>query len=463
MGNCCKKSNESRRQTGRTALVYQSAVSLFDVRQLEGFAGLPLASANSGQASSPPVLPTSPPPADSSDSSVSHSSASLPPINSPMPALQRPKAVPRLKLQLIPQNPENPPAIKVETEEPMSKIREEGASLSISSSSIEINRAGSSSIQSKLECSGFGVSSDTKSLNIENSQTDSVSWPPKSGKKSAHSQTEALPASFLLTAEEPLLPVSSISLKLPLPRHLSEASTQTFRHTTRIKCTSSLQITSLNSQVHLNDYVILRPLSNRIPTKGNWYIASKNDLQFTVWEYTKSEFSPELVKSQITLLDRLSHRHILQLLEVIDASGEESGYFIYEGSEGFVMEEKVEREVCRKVFRGLAQAVDYLHREALVTHLGIGVEALLWSKGEVKLSDFTLAQSIKDTEDTYRRMEMGVETLAPEACNGVTKLFQTRPVDIWACGVTLYRMLYGAPPFPSTSLQTFMSQVRNSQ
>jgi len=186
-----------------------------------------------------------------------------------------------------------------------------------------------------------------------------------------------------------------------------------------------------------------------------------------MWEYAKGhsagEYTPLWLRTQVGLLDRLNHPHILQLLEVIDSPEDEIGYFIYEATEGFLPATGLSQPCIQHLFQGLIQAVDYLHREALVVHLNIRPEALFWAGGEVKVGDFGMAQSVRDSEDTYRRAEMGVESLAPEGWGGAKKLFRTRPADIWACGVTLYRLLFNSPPFPCSSLQSFLSQVRSDQ
>lgn len=470
MGNCCKKTNPGRKHTTRAALVYQSAAALFEAKGLEGFAGLPLASAQSIPVSSPALASPTPPahpfdPQDSSSSSLSESDLPINSIQSPPAMLNRPEGVPRLNLGFVAGQGELVPQIRIEegSGTPMSKRREGGVSLSVSSSSAEVNPAGSSSVQSKLDCSAFGASSDTKSLNVDNSQAESLTGLPKL-MTSRH--PDLLPPTCF-TVEEPLLS-HTISLKLPVLSHSSEASTQTFRHmsTSRVKCTSTLSVTSNGSQVHLNEYTILAELRTT-ERRGTWYIAQKGNSKYTMWEYSKgepsSEFTPQWVRTQVALLDRLNHPHILQLLEVIDTPEDEAGYFIYEAVEDFLPAAGLPYPSIKRLFQGLIQAVDYLHREALVVHLNIRPEALFWIDGEVKLSDFSMAQSVRDSEDTYRRAEMEVESLAPEGWGGVKKLFRTRPADIWACGVTLYRLLFNVPPFPCSSLQSFLSQVRSEQ
>ncbi len=218
MGNCCKKTKSGRKHTTRAALVYQSAAALFDAKGLEGFAGLPLASAQSIPVSSPALASPTPPghPSDAQESSSSSLSESDLPINSiqsPPAMLNRPEGVPRLNLGFVAGQGELVPQIRIEegSGTPMSKRREGGVSLSVSSSSAEVNPAGSSSVQSKLDCSAFGASSDTKSLNVDNSQAESLTGLPKL-MTSRH--PDLLPPTCF-TVEEPLLS-HAISLKLPV-------------------------------------------------------------------------------------------------------------------------------------------------------------------------------------------------------------------------------------------------------
>lgn len=56
----------------------------------------------------------------------------------------------------------------------------------------------------------------------------------------------------------------------------------------------------------------------------------------------------------------------------------------------------------------------------------------------------------------------GCAPLAPEMLTGES--FQGKPIDIWACGITLYMFVYGHPPFIAQTMTVLYGkiQVRNN-
>jgi len=50
---------------------------------------------------------------------------------------------------------------------------------------------------------------------------------------------------------------------------------------------------------------------------------------------------------------------------------------------------------------------------------------------------------------------------SPEACLGAT--YKGRKSDIWACGVTLYFMIYKCYPFESASIPELFKKIQNEE
>jgi len=46
---------------------------------------------------------------------------------------------------------------------------------------------------------------------------------------------------------------------------------------------------------------------------------------------------------------------------------------------------------------------------------------------------------------------------APEMLTGEN--FQGKPVDIWACGITLYMFVYGHPPFVAKTMTELYAKI----
>jgi serine/threonine protein kinase len=49
---------------------------------------------------------------------------------------------------------------------------------------------------------------------------------------------------------------------------------------------------------------------------------------------------------------------------------------------------------------------------------------------------------------------------APEMLTG--EKFKGPPIDIWACGVTLYMFIYGRPPFQAITLPELYKKIQVS-
>lgn len=63
---------------------------------------------------------------------------------------------------------------------------------------------------------------------------------------------------------------------------------------------------------------------------------------------------------------------------------------------------------------------------------------------------FVLTSDLKGTIVLYK--------LAPEMLTGEN--FRGKPVDIWACGVTLYMFVYGHPPFEAKTMTELYSRIQ---
>lgn len=120
-----------------------------------------------------------------------------------------------------------------------------------------------------------------------------------------------------------------------------------------------------------------------------------------------------------------------------------------------VARKKLSEDDTRKIMRQLLDAVNYLHEQSVV-HRDIKPENILINTpDDIKLADFGLAKVVQEWD--VRSTPCGTSFyIAPEIIRGIEAqgarpLCTTREVvkfvDIWSCGVVMFVLIAGRPPF----------------
>lgn len=166
----------------------------------------------------------------------------------------------------------------------------------------------------------------------------------------------------------------------------------------------------------------------------------------------------EMVAHEKEILRRTRHPAIIYLHECVMTP--DKVYMIMDLMDGdlfdyIVKHKKLNEHDSALIMKQLFSAVEYLHNNSVI-HRDIKPEnVLINNPNDVKLADFGLAKVIQewDVKSTpcgtsfYIAPEIirGIET------NGAKPLCTTREevkyVDMWSCGVVLFVMLAGRPPF----------------
>ena len=154
------------------------------------------------------------------------------------------------------------------------------------------------------------------------------------------------------------------------------------------------------------------------------------------------------IKKEITILQKLKHKNIIQLYEIMETN--KCLYIIMEYCEGkelfdYISSKKhlSEKEACR-YFQQIINGVEYLHLSK-VTHRDLKPENLLLdNKKRILISDFGLSILSKDY-NSLLTTPCGTPSYAPpEMLSG--KQYNGIYSDIWSCGIILYTMLVGNLP-----------------
>jgi calcium-dependent protein kinase len=114
------------------------------------------------------------------------------------------------------------------------------------------------------------------------------------------------------------------------------------------------------------------------------------------------------------------------------------------------------------IFKQLISAVNHLHKKKIV-HRDLKPENIVFIKTNkkddifIKIIDFGTSVSIKHGHLTQ---ELGtIYYIAPE----VFKNKYNEKADVWSCGIILYTMLCGHPPFMGNKEDTIKNKILNSQ
>ena len=170
------------------------------------------------------------------------------------------------------------------------------------------------------------------------------------------------------------------------------------------------------------------------------------------------------ISREIEIMRKLSHRHIIQLYQVMET--ESMIYIVTEyAANGEIFDHLVrngrmsEGRACR-VFTQILSAVKYCHTQGVV-HRDLKAENLLLdSDNNIKLADFGFSNFF--SRDRLLSTWCGSPPYAaPELFEG--KQYVGPKADIWSLGVVLYVLVSGSLPFDGATLQELRSRVVGCQ
>ncbi|KAI8987795.1 kinase-like domain-containing protein [Mycotypha africana] len=198
------------------------------------------------------------------------------------------------------------------------------------------------------------------------------------------------------------------------------------------------------------------------------------------------EYEQKIIR-EILILQKCLHPNVVRLYEVIDIPENRKIYMALEYTENGEIEWRddndkpiMSSEQSRKIFRDIVNGLDYLHYQGVLHRDIKPANLLLTQDGTAKISDFGVSyynellaayNKRTPTPNELSKMEKELsETVgtpaffAPELCSAVDNfsthtagtLRISKPIDVWALGVTLYCFIFGRCPFlASTEFELF--------
>lgn len=179
-----------------------------------------------------------------------------------------------------------------------------------------------------------------------------------------------------------------------------------------------------------------------------------------------SEVPPERIRMEVDILKSLDHPNVVKLYESFEdencvflsmelcAGGDLFDRVLSDGPNGF----SEAQASC--VVRQLCRAVVYMHSRH-ICHRDIKPENILFQtkdavhKSTLKLVDFGTARRF-DIGEGMKTKVGSLSYIAPQVLAGC----YDNTCDLWSCGVVLYVLLCGYPPFHGRSQQHILAKIK---
>ena len=173
------------------------------------------------------------------------------------------------------------------------------------------------------------------------------------------------------------------------------------------------------------------------------------------------------IKREISTMSLLKHPNIVEIKEVM--ASKTHIYLVMEYLGGgdlytsILQQGKLNENLARKYFHQLIRAVDFCHSRG-VCHRDLKLENILLdnNKETLKLCDFglaTLPGQEQGKADGLLCTPCGAFAyMAPEIIRG--DKYDGKKADIWSCGVILYSLVAGFPPFQDENRMRMLWKIR---
>jgi len=174
--------------------------------------------------------------------------------------------------------------------------------------------------------------------------------------------------------------------------------------------------------------------------------------------------SRDRIRREIEILKELDHPNIIRIIEVVeDERHINIVQELCQGGELFdriVKNKRFSEDLAAGYMRQILSAVTHCHKASIV-HRDLKPENILFESADtnvLKVIDFGISR--KHFAETPLRKQYGTAYyMAPEVLKGS----YDEKCDVWSCGVLLYILLSGYPPFNGSTQQDIRAKVKAGQ
>lgn len=174
-----------------------------------------------------------------------------------------------------------------------------------------------------------------------------------------------------------------------------------------------------------------------------------------------SENEKSRLISEVEILKTIDHPNIIKIFEFYE--DEDNFYIVTELCTGGELFDRISFEArlleseAADIMKQIFSAVFYCHKNKIV-HRDLKPENILYltsdTSSPLKIIDFGTSKTFTPNEIMHQKFGTPYY-IAPE----VLKKHYDEKCDIWSCGVILYVMLSGKPPFPGSNEKEIMNKV----
>jgi serine/threonine-protein kinase 11 len=174
------------------------------------------------------------------------------------------------------------------------------------------------------------------------------------------------------------------------------------------------------------------------------------------------------LQRELAIHQRLKHPYVVEMIERFMLEHKHKQYVVLEHVAGGSLQDLLDGTptgvlptgMARRFARQLFESVAYCHAQGVVHRDIKPANILVTADGTLKIADFGSAEELNryDESDKCSKSKGSPAFQPPEVAAGNTS-FSGFKVDVWACGVTLYRLLTGSVPFEGSSLMHLFENI----
>ncbi|XP_036451530.1 testis-specific serine/threonine-protein kinase 1-like [Colossoma macropomum] len=174
------------------------------------------------------------------------------------------------------------------------------------------------------------------------------------------------------------------------------------------------------------------------------------------------DFLEKFLPREMDILPSLNHSNIVKTFEIFDTS-QGKVYMVMElAVQGDLLElikarGALPEDFCRKLFRQLSLAIQFIHNLD-IAHRDLKCENLLLDKDfNLKVSDFGFSKKLEYEGDQMvlsRTFCGSMAYAAPEVLHGFP--YDPKVYDVWSMGVVLFIMMCGSMPYDDSNIKKML-------